>query len=149
MVPWWKRLFYGLISWVVATCVAGLFASIWVFTTFPAKRSISVSDVFQFWVLFLITAFAVSIFGWLLGIPYVLLVRSGRGTRFWIFLALGSGIGPVIVFSPLLYSLLAHSSLPSEHADYSTVAISAAVSSLAALIYLLLLRRVQPSRKSI
>ena len=148
MAPWWKRLFYGLLGWVVATCVTGFFASIWVFTTFPAKRSISVADVFQFWLLFLITAFAVSIFGWLLGIPYVLLVRSSRGPRFWTFLALGSGIGPVIVLGPLLYSFLTHSSLPSESADYSTVAISAAVSSLTALIYLLLLRRAQPSRKS-
>jgi hypothetical protein len=146
MVPWWKRLAYGLAGWVVATCVVGILASIWVFTQFPHKRSVTVSDVFDFWLLFLITALAASIFGWLLGTPFVLLVRNSRGWRFWVYLALGSGIGPALLLSSWLYSFLTRSrsgSLTAESPGCFAFCISAAVSSITTLIYLLLLRRAQ------
>jgi hypothetical protein len=83
--------------------------------------------------------------------PFVLLVKNSRGWRFWIYLTIGSGIGPALVLSRLLYSLLTHSSSGSpttESPDYSTIWVSAAVSNLTTLIYLLLLRRAQLAWKS-
>lgn len=150
MVPWWKRLSYGLLGWLIATCVAGLLASIWMFTHFPAKRSVTVSDVLSFLLLFLISALAVSVFGWLLGIPYVLLVRSSRGRRFWIYLAVGSAIGPVLVLGPLLYSFLTGSSSGNQPitGPYLSGGISVVISGLSTLIYLLLLRRAQAEQSS-
>jgi hypothetical protein len=150
MVPWWRRLIYGLVGWVIAICALGIAMSIWEFayfpTKFPANHNFSVSGVFGFLLLVLVSAFAASIFGWLLGIPYVLLVRNSRGWRFWVYLVLGSGIGPALFLSPLLYSFRARSSL-SGATDYVTVYVSALVSCLTALIYLLLLRRAQTGRK--
>lgn len=162
MVPWWKRLMYGLIGWLVATCAVSfliwiwvLIMPIWVHTQSTVKRSDSVFDVlsgvFGAFLLVLISALSVSIIGWILGIPYVLLVRNSKGWRFWIYLALGTGIGPALFLSPLLYSFLTRSSpgsLPSEPADYGSVGISTVFSSFTILIYLLLLRRAQPNRKS-
>jgi hypothetical protein len=154
MVPWWKRLAYGLIGWVVSLGVVGIPVSIWVFTQDPPItqnphiRSGLVSVVFGFLgfcLLYLISALAVSVFGWFLGIPYVLLVRSSIGWRFWIYLAIGSGIGPALV----LYAVLTRTSSPgSTTDDYVNFCISAAVSSITTLIYLLLLRRTQLARNS-
>jgi hypothetical protein len=91
--------------------------------------------------------FALSIFGWLLGIPYVLLVRNSQGSRFWIYLAVGTGIGPALVLSPFIYSLLRRS-LDTEPTDYLyNACIAAVVSGLTALIYLLLLRQAQRLRQ--
>ena len=148
MVPWWKRLAYGLVGWMVATCVVGAFVvSIRTMTHSSAGGGISIpglfrliSGLFEFWLASLITGVALGIFGWLLGVPFVLLVRNAKGWRFWIYLALGSGIGPGIILIMSLRSV--------EPADYSAVPISAAISSLTTLIYLLLLRRAQLARKS-
>lgn len=154
MVPWWKRLMYGLIGWLVATCTVSLLMSIWILTQSPVKRSDSSSDflsgVFGAFLLALISAFSVSIIGWLLGIPYVLLVRNSNGWRFRIYLALGSGIGPALLLSPSLFSILRRFSSggpPIEFPDYAFVCSSAMVSSFTTLIYLLLLRRAELCRK--
>jgi len=150
MVPWWKRLLYGISGWVVATCAVSLLFPIWVLAQSPIKRTDTVADVlsgvFGAFLACLISVFAVSTFGWLLGIPYVLLVRNSKGWRFWIYLALGSGIGPALVLSPLFHSLLRRSldNLPTQLTDYYYCAcISTVVSGSTALIYLLLLRRSQ------
>jgi hypothetical protein len=148
MAGWGKRLIYGVVGWVAAICAVAVAMSVWEFSWLPAKPSIPpVSAVFGFLLLVLISAFAVSSPGWLLGIPYVILVRSSRGPRFWIYLALGTGIGPAFCVFDLLYSFLTHSAanhLRTALADDDyilTLCISAVVSSLTALIYLALLRR--------
>ena len=136
---------------MVATCLVGIIASIWGISNIPHKRIVSVSDLFDFLLLFHLWALAVGIFGWLLGIPFILLVRNSRGWRFWIYFALGSGIGPAIFLSPVLYPLVTDSSFgipTTKSPDYSGIWISAAVSNLTTLIYLLLLRRPQLARKS-
>jgi hypothetical protein len=152
MVPWWKRLAYSLVGWVVASCVLGVLVSIWESAHFPSNRGVSsVSYFFDFCLLFLISALAIGSWGWLLGMPFVLLVRNIGGWRFWIYLAIGSSIGPGLFFGTLLYSFLTRSSsgsMTTEPADYSAVYISTAVSSLTTLIYLSLLRRAQLARKS-
>jgi hypothetical protein len=79
-----------------------------------------------------------------LGIPYVLLVRNSQGWRFWVYLAIGSGIGPSLVLSPSLYAFLRRSfDGPPSTDDYYTACIATMVSCLTALVYLLLLRRAQ------
>jgi hypothetical protein len=97
--------------------------------------------------LFLISALAIGSWGWLLGMPFVLLVRNIRGWRFWFYLALGSCIAPGLFSLSLLHSHLTRSSSGSspttESPDYTAVPISAAISILTTLIYLLLLRRNQ------
>jgi hypothetical protein len=151
MVPWWKRLAYGLFGWVVATCVIGVFVSIWLVAHLPAGRGFSVSRFADVWLLFLISALAVSVGGWLLGIPFVLVVKNTIGRRFWIYLALGSCIRPGLFFGELLYSVQKHSAsggVATESTDYSTLWMSAVVSGLTTLVYLLLLRRAQLAQKS-
>jgi len=150
MVPWWKRLAYGLLGWVVATCVVGVFVSFWVMAHSSVHRAVSASSFANLWLLFLISALAVGVVGLLLGIPFVLVVKNTIGRRFWAYLALGSGIGPGLFFIELLYSFLTRARSgrgAAESADYSSLWMSAFISSLTTLIYLLLLRRTQQARK--
>lgn len=150
MVPWWKRLLYGVSGWVVTMCAVSLLFPVWVLAQSPIKRTDTAADVlsgvFGAFLACLISVFAVSIFGWLLGLPYVLLVRNSKGWRFWIYFVLGSGIGPVLVLSLFFYTFLKGSlnNLPTKPTDYYFGAcISVVVSSLTTLICLLLLRRAQ------
>jgi hypothetical protein len=150
MVPWWKRICYGLMSWAASLLLVGIPVSIWVFTQSPppvgqvphreSGWASATFGFFGFYALYLITAIALSVFGWLLGVPYVLLVRSSRGWRFWVYLAFGSSIGPALVLCAVL-TRTGYGGMTTD--DYGTFCLSTAVSSVTTLIYLLLLRRAQ------
>ena len=150
MVPWWKRGVYGLIGWVTASCVIGVFVSIWIMSHLPAGIDFSVRGFVNVWLLFVLSALAVGVWGWLLGIPFVSFVKDTVGRRFWANLAIGSLIGPDLLLTGLLYEFLTRSGSGSgraEPVDYGEVFMSASVSTFTTLIYLFLLRRAQLARK--
>ena len=143
VVRWWKRLFYSLISVVVAAGICGGFVvceQMIVDSKVPfiAKAWLGSVVFFDYWVVLL------SLPGWLLAIPAVLLVRDLRRWRFWVYLALGSFIGPVLILGIAFISALRAPNFAGFPRDsMSTVFLAAGISFLTTLIYLLLLRRAQ------
>ena len=154
MIPWWKRLAYGLVSWVTATCVVGLLLSIWAFTRFgriPGGESTTATDVLDFFWPFVLFAFILGSLGWLLWMPFILFVKDFSGWHFLTYLVVGSCIGPVVILGLFLFDALR------QHVPHIAqflaasdllLRISAAISSFTTLIYVLLLRRAQLARES-
>ena|ERR1035438_6285377 len=143
MVRWWRRLFYSLISVVVGAGVCGGALMIQRMiadphTPFSPQAWVGSIVFFDYWLVLL------SLPGWLLAIPAVLLVRDLRGLRFWIYLAMGSCIGPAIILGIAFYSALRSPNFVGfPENSLSTVCLAAGISSVTTLIYLLLLRRAQ------
>jgi hypothetical protein len=85
-------------------------------------------------------------FGWkglMLALPLILFFTDLRAWRFWALLALGTTLGPVY-----LYLLLSWGSPWRYRFSIVTLLISVSVSGLTALLYLLILRRVQPLQQA-
>jgi hypothetical protein len=142
MVPWWKRLLYSFESWLIAVVLFGpLFVIAEMIGSHPS-RAIAVPEVATSIAFITGMVFILSFPGWLLAIPIVLGVRDIDGWRFWVYFALGIGIGPLTLLGMKLYFSLA------SHAAFVPGPIElyirpVAVSSLTTLIYLLLLRGAQ------
>jgi hypothetical protein len=142
MVPWWKRLLYSFMSWVIAALLSGpLFVIAELVGSHPS-RAITALELAASLAVITGMVFLFSLPGWLLAIPIVLAVRRVDGLRFWMYFALGIGIGPLTFLGMQLYFALA------SHAAFVPGPIEfylrpAAVSSLTTLIYLLLLRGAQ------
>jgi hypothetical protein len=142
MVSWWERVLLSLASVVMAAlvCLAGVLLH----SALPSHRgSLQASDL-------IFTGGFVVFFcslGWVLSVPFVLVATNLRGWRFWLYLALGSGAGPLLMFAVFAFFYLAVPQSPSAHwfgpELRPLVYLAAAISSLTALIYLLLLRRAQ------
>jgi hypothetical protein len=143
MVRWWKRLFYSLISVVIGAGICGGFVISQQMIAnphmpFSPQAWFGSVVFFDYWVVLL------SLPGWLLAIPAVLLVRDLRRWRFWVYLALGSCVGPVLIFGIAFYSALSAPSfagLPQN--SVSAACLAAGISFVTTLLYLLLLRRAQ------
>jgi drug/metabolite transporter (DMT)-like permease len=135
MVPWRIRLLLSFVSIVTAAliCIACLIVAEGVLDGYlgsirtPAVTFAVRSDVF---------------FGAL-----VLIVRDVRGWRFWLYLVLGSCVGPL-----LMLALFVLAFFPSPHGTNShwippelrgLIYLAATISILATLFYLLLLRRME------
>ena len=143
MVPWWKRLIYSLVSVALGAGISGAWVAAGE-TIAQSHGRISAMGLltailfFDSWVLLL------SLPGWVLAVPGVLLVRNIRGWRFWMYWGLGIVFGPVLIYALSTYSAFRGQSLESSAmGSISTVIMASAVSGLTALIYLLLLRRGQ------
>jgi hypothetical protein len=142
-VRWWKRLFYSLISVVLAAGISGAAVMLQQLLTNPhaqlgAEAWLGSVVFFDYWVVLL------SLPGWLLAIPAVLLVTNLQGWRFWMYLVLGSFIGPVLILAIAIYSSIQGPSFAGFSRDaVSTAFLAAAISCLTTLFYLLLLRRAQ------
>lgn len=143
MVRWWKRLFYSLISVVIGAGICGGFVVSQQMIAnphmpFSPQAWLGSIVFFDYWVVLL------SLPGWLLAIPAVLLVRDLRRRRFWLYLALGSCIGPVLILGIAFYSALSAPNFAGfPRNSMSTAYLAAGISFLTTLIYLLLLRRAQ------
>ena len=96
--------------------------------------------------------FAAAIAGWIVAIPLILKINDVSGWRFSLYLAIGSGSGPIIGFVALLV-LFTKYPLRIGHAQNAAVAFLALVAlwffavptSVGTLTYLLWLRRAQTS----
>ena len=143
MVPWRIRLLLSLVSVVTAAliCVVSLIVTEIVFDGY--REGFRASEA-----AFAIGAtLACSLVGWLFSAPLVLIVRSVRGWRFWIYWALGSCFGPL-----LMLALFALTFVPSGHGSNphwsppqlkGLIYLAATISILTTLLYLLLLRRIE------
>ena len=143
MVPWWKRLLYSLVSVMLGAGLSGAWVAAQEFISNSHGRisAIGLSTAILFfdgWVIVL------SIPGWLLATPLVLLVRNVRGWRFWVYWAIGACFGPVLILGVALYTALKASAFAGFSRDLLPLAYMAgAVSGLTTLFYLLLLLRAQ------
>lgn len=138
MVPRWKKMAYSLVGVIVgAATLAGLSL------LFPGKSDDPIGLFFGVTLLI----FAVSLAGWLLAIPLIVMVNNVSRWRFWLYLGIGSSIGPILAYlgmvSPFIRSYKGHYDQTS--AMLVIVGGSAILSCIATLTYLLLLRRAQVS----
>jgi hypothetical protein len=140
MVPWWKRLLYSLLSVMLGAGLSGAWVAAREFIANSHGRisAIALSTTILFfdsWVVLL------SLPGWLLAIPVVLLVKNIRGWRFWMFWGLGVCFGPALILGASLYTALGAAAFAGFSRDLLPLTFMAgAVSGLTTLIYLLLLR---------
>jgi hypothetical protein len=143
MVPWWKRLIYSLVGTMLGAGFCGACIATQQFISNPHRHLSAVGLAtailfFDPWVMVL------SLPGWALAIPVVLLVRNICGWRFWMYWATGVCFGPAIVLAVALYSaVLGPSFAGFPESSMSVVYVAGAVSGLTTLIYLLLLRHGQ------
>jgi hypothetical protein len=143
MVPWWKRLVYSLISTVIGAAACGSVVVIPQFLS-NAHNRISTMGLLTGVIYFDTWVVVLSVPGWLLAIPIVLLVKNIRGWRFWMYCAIGVLFGPALILAIGFYSALRAPSFAGFPGDsMSVVYIATAVSGLATFLYLVLLRSAQ------
>src|SRR5271163_4249578 len=138
MVPWWKRLLISLMSWVAGSVLGAGVMVAEMFASDPPPMAHALDSLAA--VAYLAPIFLlVSFIGWVVALPAVLLVTAFCRWRLWMWLGLGTCVGPVlwIVFRVL-------TERGSARFDVSAMPVEVVtVSFLSALIYLLLVRRAQ------
>ena len=143
MVPWWKRLLYSFASSVLGAGLCGAAAASQQVVA-NAHGHLNAEGLWTAIVFFDPWVIALSLPGWLLALPLVLLVGNVRGWRFWMYWAIGTSLGPIII---LLVERIAASrgfvlaGIPGGLS--AAYYLAAAISALSSLFYLLLLRRGQ------
>ncbi len=143
MIAWWKRLIYSLVGVVLGAALPGAWIAAQPFfhnsgAHLSAIAMLTAILFFDPWVITL------SLPGWVLALPLILLVRQVQGWRFWMYWGIGICFGPAMILGIGLYSAARAPSFAGFPASYaSTAYLSGAISGLASLIYLLLLRRAQ------
>jgi hypothetical protein len=136
MVPRWKKLAYSLTSVLFAsTTLMGLSLFL------PGKTE----DLFETFSVGTAVLFAVSLLGWLIASPLILIINNVSGWRFWLYMGIGSSIGPLLTYQGMILPFLRaykghYSQAPALLVVLGT---STLLSGLATLSYLLLLRRAQ------
>jgi ABC-type Fe3+-siderophore transport system permease subunit len=142
MITKWKLLIYSLASMVMAAivCMAGaLLQSV----VMNPRGSLRVADLFYLAGFALVFGFV----GWVVTAPMVLKIKNIAGWRFWLYWALGSSFGPLSMFAVFALVFFLVPGSPDAHwirpELMPLVYLATAISSLAALFYLLLLRRAQ------
>ena len=141
MIPWWKRLLFSLLSVTMAAFVCGTLFSVVNVLVFPGQHQHF--DAVEFFTgIGIVLLFSLP--GWILAIPIVLIVTNYREWRFWVYLAVGSVIGPLLMFGIAFYAFFSdpHSSGFSWEANPLLI-LGTSVSCVTTLIYLLLMRRAQ------
>jgi MFS family permease len=147
MIHWWGRLVYSLASVAAAAVLSvGLLMLAGLSPTLQGRGGLlgmlsagAVSALIGL-------VFTFSLPGWLLGLPFVLAVKDLRAWRFWLWFAIGTCIGPLLMVGLVLFQ-----ALHDPHLHFSSslseamffVCLATGVSSLTTLIYLLLLRWAQ------
>jgi hypothetical protein len=136
MVAWWKRLILSAISWLVAGAVFGAILALQNIVFNPNAHFEAAELLGGIWVVVLC-----SLPGWLLAIPVVLIAKDLHGWRFRVYWAIGSCIGPLLIYSVALYFFLTSPNTSSFAPEAKNVVyLATAISSLTTIIYLLLLR---------
>ena len=143
MVAWWKRLIYSFVSAVLGAGACGAVAASQQVVT-NAHGHLSAEGLWTAIVFFDPWVIALSLPGWFLALPLILLIRNVSGWRFWICWAIGIALGPVIILVVAWVAAsrgLVLAGLPGGLA--SAYYLATAISALTSLLYLLLVRRGQ------
>ena len=143
MVALWKRLIYSFVSAVLGAGVGGAGAAAQQVVS-NAHGHLSAMAVWTAILFFDPWVIALSLPGWFLALPLVLLVRNVRGWRFWMYWIIGICFGPAIVLIVNWIATMRGFSIAGIHGGLTAAAyLAAAISGLSSLIYLLLLRHGQ------
>jgi len=143
MVFWWKRLIYSFVSAALGAGVSGAGGAAQQVVS-NAHGHLSAMAVWTAILFFDPWVIALSLPGWFLALPLVLLVRNVRGWRFWMYWIIGICFGPVIVLIVNWIATMRGFSLAGLPGGLTAaIYLAAAISGLSSLIYLLLLRRGQ------
>ena len=149
MVAWWKRLIYSFVSVVLGAGLCGAAAASQQVVA-NAHGHLTAEGVWTAILFFDPWVITLSLPGWLLDMPLVLLVRNVRGWRIWMYWAIGICFGPAII---LLVERIAASrglALAGIPGGLSAAYyLATAIAALSSLIYLLLLRRSQSHAESL
>lgn len=97
MVVWWMRIITSILSVPV-----GAFLGAMIYFLVPDPNV----NVFDNYLLTVFYTFILSVPAWLLALPIIILVRNFKGIRFWIYLAIGSLIGPCVIYGFVFYGIL-------------------------------------------
>jgi hypothetical protein len=131
-----RRLFYSLVSFIPSTLIVA--SSVYLTRIYRHGQDFSWGHLFIWSVIGVIFASP----GWLISLPLVLTVSNIRGWHFWAKLAIGSAIGPIVMSGIALYGRWSHPKSASSE-SYMFPLLATAISALASLFFLLLLRRAQ------
>ena len=143
MVAWWKRVIYSFVSAVLGSGVSGAFGAAQQVMN-NAHGHLSAMAVWTAILFFDPWVIALSLPGWFLALPLVLLVRDVRGWRFWMYWVVGIIFGPVIVLIVNWIASMRGFSLAGIPGGLtSAIYLAATISGLSSLIYLLIVRRGQ------
>ncbi len=140
MIAWWQRLFFSLMSVLVATlvCLGIAFAADALFR----RSSIEVRSSEA--VVTIAVAVGFSMVAWFVSTPAVLIVKNFQGARFWVYLVMGSLVGPLMMLAlfAAVYLLVPHQPGQSWFRPelHVLLYVSAGISSLTTLFYLLCVR---------
>lgn len=137
MVGKWKRILYSIISAIASIFIFGIAVAIESLVTRGADPSGA----------FVLACLATSYLGipcWILALPIILWITNIEGWRLWGVFALGASLGPLVILGIASYTAISSTTFVG-FAQGSGIFIWMAmgVSSLATLLYLLLLRRAQ------
>lgn len=136
MVSHWKKLAYSLGSILVGAATFAIVLGI------SSGRPTTVAGTF--------VMLAAAVAGWTVAIPLILKINNVSGWRFWLYLGIGSGSLPIIVFLVILVPFIKHS-IQSGHTPNTafvtliTLAFFAIPVFVGTLTYLLWLRKAQKS----
>ena len=142
MVAWWKRLLFSLASMVAAAVIS---ISAIIFESFIKSPTTNFrsSEI----VLTIAVTVGFCLIAWILSAPVILIVRNIRAWRFWLYLLLGSSVGPLLMLalSALVFLVFPQNSTATwfSPALLPLLYLAAAISSLTSLFYLLLFRSAQ------
>ena len=143
MVAWWKRLIYSFVSAVLGAGVSGACGAAQQVVS-NAHGHLNAMAVWTAILFFDPWVVALSLPGWFVALPLVLLVRDVRRWRFWMYWIVGICFGPVIVLGVSWIAAARGFSLAGvPGGPMAAVYLAGAISGLSSLIYLLLLRRSQ------
>jgi hypothetical protein len=145
MVVWWKRILFSLLSLLTSSLLVCAFTTI-VYST--PNEYLPIILATSLWTFF------VGLAGWMLALPILLIVGNFQGWRFWLFLAIGSSLGPIVIILFALYYFATSPNLFQSIVDFILsidlqffvsgtmfpVYQSLAVSGMTTLFYLLLYR---------
>jgi len=136
MLSWWKKVVISLYAWIAGSILGSATMVLQMLITNPPPLS-RMGEAFL--ALFSIAPFVllVGFFGWLVALPVVILINGFCRWRFWLYLALGTCIGPGLwlVYRVSTAKGAARFDLTAMPFQFLTV------SFLIALVYILLIQR--------
>src|SRR5579863_1656979 len=138
MVPWWKKIGISMVSWAAGAILGAAIMVLQMLITDPppiSRMGESLLALASLAPVFL----ALSFTGWLIAIPLVLLVKGFCRWRFWVYLGLGTCIGPALWLLSRILTEKGDARFDLAAMPYQAIV----VPFLAALVYILLFRRAQ------